>query len=237
MNRLKNLYHTTCRNRILEEKTTGKRVKLQMWTRKMERERYCELIWCSNVIWFLRWSLIQNHFPHKMHKRGIDWVLKCNMLFQLVVDSKSFSTQNAQEENWFICMLLQLIVYSKSYHFPHKMHRRRRMGSTCRSFTQKIAPKVWFWFPKLILKRSGSFLGKVYHHYKHFFYRFDRNVIKPSGRAWFRCSVRGCSAKWANYKKNITNKHTNLSGWPLRTRARRARITRSPSLIWRQFLR
>ena len=151
MNRLKNLYHTTCRNRILEEKTTGKRVKLQMWTRKMERERYCELIWCSNVIWFLRWSLIQNHFPHKMHKRGIDWVLKCNMLFQLVVDSKSFSTQNAQEENWFICMLLQLIVYSKSYHFPHKMHRRKRMGSTYRSFTQKLAPKVWFWFAKLIL--------------------------------------------------------------------------------------
>ena len=37
------------------------------------------------------------------------------------------------------------------------MHRRRRMGSTCRSFTQKLAPKVWFWFAKLILKRSGSF--------------------------------------------------------------------------------
>ena len=125
MNRLKNLYHTTCRNRILEEKTTGKRVKLQMWTRKMERERYCELIWCSNVIWFLRWSLIQNHFPHKMHKRGIDWVLKCNMLFsagrwfKIIFHTKctrgeliylyassahrlfkiiSFSTQNAQEE-------------------------------------------------------------------------------------------------------------------------------------------
>ena len=30
------LYHTTCRNRILPEKTT----------RKMERESYCELIWC-----------------------------------------------------------------------------------------------------------------------------------------------------------------------------------------------
>ena len=30
------LYHTTCRNRILAEKTT----------RKMERARYCELIWC-----------------------------------------------------------------------------------------------------------------------------------------------------------------------------------------------
>ena len=29
-------------------------------------------------------------------------------------------------------MLHQLIVYSNSYHFPHKMHRRRRMGSTCR---------------------------------------------------------------------------------------------------------
>ena len=35
--------------------------------------------------------------------------------------------KNAQEENWFICMLLQLIVYSKSYHFPHKMHRSRRV--------------------------------------------------------------------------------------------------------------
>ena len=48
-------------------------------------------------------------------------------------------------------MLRQLIVDSKSYHFPHKMHRRRRMGSTCRSFTQKLAPKVWFWFAKLSL--------------------------------------------------------------------------------------
>ena len=136
MSRLKNLYHTTCRNLILAE----------MSTRKMERERYCELIWCSNVTWFISWTLIQNHFPH----------------------------------------------------------RCRRVGSTCRSFIQEIAPKVWFWFAK-ILKRSGSFLGKVFHHYRHVFYRFDRNVIKPSGRAWFRCSVRGCSAKWANYKKNITN--------------------------------
>ena len=48
-------------------------------------------------------------------------------------------------------MLLQLIVYSKSYHFPHKMHRRRRMGSTCRGFTQKLSPKVWLWFAKLSL--------------------------------------------------------------------------------------
>ena len=53
MNQLKNLYHTTwtCRNQIPAEKTTRKRVKLQMWTRKMERERKCELIWCSNVTW------------------------------------------------------------------------------------------------------------------------------------------------------------------------------------------
>ena len=86
-------------------------------------------------------------------------MLKCNMVHQVNVDSKSFSTQNAQEENWFICMLLQLIVYSKSYHFPHKMHRRRKMGSTCRSFTQELAKKVWFWFAKCILKRSGSFLA------------------------------------------------------------------------------
>ena len=76
MSRLKNLYHTTCRNRILEEKTTGKSVKLQMWTRKMERERYCELIECNMVICFFSWSLIQNHFPHKMHR--ID--LPCKVL-------------------------------------------------------------------------------------------------------------------------------------------------------------
>ena len=73
------------------------------------------------------------------------------MLFQLVVESKSFSTQNAQEENWFIRMLCQLFIYSKSYHFPHKMHRRRRMGSTCWSFTKKLALKVWFWFANLSL--------------------------------------------------------------------------------------
>ena len=76
MSRLKNLYHTTCRNRILEEKTTGKSMKLQMWTRKMERERYCELIECNMVICFFSWSLIQNHFPHKMHR--ID--LPCKVL-------------------------------------------------------------------------------------------------------------------------------------------------------------
>ena len=87
--------------------------------------------------------------------------------------------------------------FSKSYLFPHKMHRCRRVGSTCRSFIQEIAPKVWFWFAK-ILKRSGSFLGKVFHHYRHVFYRFDRNVIKPSGRAWFRCSVRGCTTNDAS---------------------------------------
>ena len=54
-------------------------------------------------------------------------------------------------------MILQLIVYSKSHRFPHKMHRSRRMGSTCRSFKQELLSKVWFWFAKLILKRSGSF--------------------------------------------------------------------------------
>ena len=34
----------------------------------MERERYCELIECNMVICFFSWSLIQNHFPHKMHR-------------------------------------------------------------------------------------------------------------------------------------------------------------------------
>ena len=76
------------------------------------------------------------------------------MLSQLIFDSKSFPAQNAQEQHCFICMLLLLIVYSRSYHFSH---RWRGMGLTCRSFTQKLTPKVWFWFAKLILKRSGSF--------------------------------------------------------------------------------
>ena len=133
-------------------------------------------------------------------------------------------------------MLLQLIVYSKSYHFPHKMHRSRRMGSTCRSFIQELGPKVWFWFAKLIPKRSGSFLGKVFHHYRHFFYLFDRNVIKPSGRAWFRYSVRSCSAKWANNNTNITSiPICPISGWPQGTWARMAWMTRSLSLTWQQF--
>ena len=42
----------------------------------MERERYCELIECNMVICFFSWSLIQNHFPHKMHR--ID--LPCKVL-------------------------------------------------------------------------------------------------------------------------------------------------------------
>ena len=52
-----------------------------------------ELIWCLNVLCFFRRSLIQNYFPHKMHRKRIDLVLRCNMLPQLLVDSKSFSTQ------------------------------------------------------------------------------------------------------------------------------------------------
>ena len=59
-------------------------------------------------------------------------------------------------------MFLQLIIYSKSYHVPHMW---RRKGSACRGFTQDLAPKFWFWF--------GSFLGKVYHHYRYFLYADD----------------------------------------------------------------
>ena len=51
-----------------------------------------ELIWCLNVLCFFRQLLIQNYFPHKLHMKRIDLVLRCNMLPQLV-DSKSFSTQ------------------------------------------------------------------------------------------------------------------------------------------------
>ena len=42
MSRLKNLYHTPCRNRILEEKTTP-----DVNEEDGERERYCELIECN----------------------------------------------------------------------------------------------------------------------------------------------------------------------------------------------
>ena len=68
------------------------------------------------VICFFSWSLIQNHFPHKMHKRRIDL---------------------------FVCFFSSSYIQN-SHHFPHKMHRSRRMGSTCRSFTQELAPEVWF---------------------------------------------------------------------------------------------
>ena len=58
----------------------------------------------------------------------IDLVLKCIVLLQLIVDSKLFSTQNAQEEEDL---------------------------SDLPQFYKKT--KVWFWFAKFILKRSGSF--------------------------------------------------------------------------------
>ena len=74
----------------------------KMWMRTMEREGYCELIWCSNVTWFLSWSLIKNHFSNKMLTRGIVWVLKCNMVPEVIVDSK----------------------YHFQNHFLHKMYNR-----------------------------------------------------------------------------------------------------------------
>ena len=37
--------------------------------------------------------------------------------------------------------------------------------------------------------------GRVVHHFGHNFYRFDRNLVKPSGRAYFSCSVRKCGAR------------------------------------------
>ena len=47
------------------------------------------------------------------------------MLFQLVVDSKSFPTKmHKRRIDLFVRFF---IVYSKSYHFPHKMHRSRRV--------------------------------------------------------------------------------------------------------------
>ena len=66
MSRLKNLYHTTCRNRILAEKTS----------RKMERERYCALIWC---LW-------------------IGLIFRNNVHLQPWVDWKIFTTQLAGTE-------------------------------------------------------------------------------------------------------------------------------------------
>ena len=55
------------------------------------------------------------------------------------------------------------------------------MGSICRSFTQELAPKVWFWFAKLILKIFGPFFGEgLPPQQALLLHRFDRNVIKPS---------------------------------------------------------
>ena len=169
----------------------------------MERERYCELIWClwiglifRNNVHLQPWvdwkifttQLAGTEFSRRCQRgrwRGDRW-------FKIIFHTKCTSgvlINRCSNLTWFISWTLI------QNHFPHKMHRSRRVGSTCRSFKQEPSSKVWFWFAKLILKRSGSFLGKVFHYYTHFFYRFDRNVIKPRGRAWFRCSVRGCSAK------------------------------------------
>ena len=142
------LYHTTCRNRILAEKTT----------RKMERERYCELIWClwiglifRNNVHLQPWvdwkifttQLAGTEFSRRRHRgrwreRGIvHWFGACELVWYLeiicifshesiekslphnlqepnsrgdvnaedgevIVDSKSFSTQNAQVGYWLI---------------------------------------------------------------------------------------------------------------------------------------
>ena len=37
--------------------------------------------------------------------------------------------------------------------------------------------------------------GRVTHHFLDHFYRYDRNKVRPNGRAFFRCSVRGCTAR------------------------------------------
>ena len=100
--------------------------KLQMWTRKKERERSCELVWCLEIMCIFSHESIEKSLPHNLQEpnsRGednreesetpdvneedgerevlwIDLVLKCNMVPQVIVDSKSFSTQNAQEGYW-----------------------------------------------------------------------------------------------------------------------------------------
>ena len=37
--------------------------------------------------------------------------------------------------------------------------------------------------------------GRVTHHFLDHFYRYDRNKVRANGRAFFRCSVRGCTAR------------------------------------------
>ena len=37
--------------------------------------------------------------------------------------------------------------------------------------------------------------GRVTHHFLDHFYRYDRNKVRSNGRAFFRCSVRGCTAR------------------------------------------
>ena len=64
------------------------------------------------------------------------------------------------------------------------MHRSRRMGSTCRSLNKNYRQRFGFGLQSWFLKDLALFLGKVFHHYRYFFYWFFRNVIKPSGRAY-----------------------------------------------------
>ena len=40
--------------------------------------------------------------------------------------------------------------------------------------------------------------GRIVHHFCHRFYRMDRSTVKPNGRAYFRCSVRQCKARFVH---------------------------------------
>ena len=94
-------------------------------TRKKERARSCELDWYLEIMCIFSHESIEKSWPHNLQEpnsRGevnreesetpdvnaedgerevlwIDLVLKCNMVPQLIVDSKSFSRQNAHEGN------------------------------------------------------------------------------------------------------------------------------------------
>ena len=76
------------------------------------------------------------------------------------------------------------------------------------------------------------FAGRVTHHFAHQFYRLDRHYVKPSGRAYFKCSVRQCKARFVrkssfDCKRLKFQENRDLSGCLLPTLAKNGAMKKS----------
>ena len=75
--------------------------KLQSWTRKKERERSCESVWCLEIMCIFSHESIEKSLPHNLQEPNSRGDVNAED-GEVIVDSKSFSTQNAQVGYWLI---------------------------------------------------------------------------------------------------------------------------------------